>query len=275
MSISGHQDYWITGSRLYFQRDPLGDTLFPVIDLGTITNSAPAITQTNVALQDGDGGIRRKVAVGTVAFDENYEVRCNNFNPDNAALLWGATGTVAHEQEATPVTDIEHTAHPGRLMKILDATGQPIYGITSVEAVEYDGDNLVLGEDYEFVNPERGFIRFLQDSVNFPLDTVVEANNVLVSYTPREITDPTSRRRINPQTLGCTSTGTAFFFWGKCGNQRQHVRHARVQISPTGATFPDDNWADWGLNLQILTDPNAEIPAGELINWLGDLPTMS
>ncbi len=263
---AGHEDHWITGSRFYFQRDKLNSVEQPIIDLGRITNASPNVTRTDQTLYDGDGGIQRAVAVATTRVDEAYEFRCSNLNMDNLAMLFSAKPPSSFAQAATVRTDVSHYGIPGRLLKLVDTTGQPVYGIASIEAVTLGITPMVEGTDWEIVSLERGIIRIFETSTVF-----TTPGSVLVDYTPRAITGP-NRRLLLPNTEACQTLGTGLFFWGRCGNAQQTVREARVQMTTTGATFPDDNFADFGLRITVLSDPRRPIPSGRLLYWLGDEP---
>ncbi len=57
MSLVGSQDYWLTGSRVYFQRDPVAGVVQPIIDWGTIEVVSPTVTPTLAflsAVQEAD-----------------------------------------------------------------------------------------------------------------------------------------------------------------------------------------------------------------------------
>lgn len=271
MPIQGAQDIWVPGSRLYFQRDPIqvgssAAVVQPILDIGRIGNAAPSISAQDQTLYDADGGIARPIAVVRTRVDETYDITASNLNMDNLALLFNALPPSSFTQAVTPIT-ATHDITPGRLVKLHDAAGVPVYGVTSVTSV----GTLVAGDDYEFVNPERGFVRIIPESEG---GSVASAGTMAITFVPRVITGP-NRRLILPQTGGCVSTGTAMIFWGRCGNAQQSVREVRVAMAPTGGTFPDENYADMRLRLTVLSDPTKPVPAGRLLYWLGSEPSLS
>jgi hypothetical protein len=250
--INGFQQYWLTGSRVYFQRDPIdiagNGTLVPqpILDFGRVDPVAPAIAVNEVTLVDSDGGYNRVVARAVNSIEESYEVKCSNLSMDMLALLFAANPPTAFTQSATPVT-ATHWATPGKNVKLINGSG-----------------SLVEGTDWEVVSLERGIIKMT--------GWAGPAANISITYTPRAIS---GSRLLNPQTgQGCQSTiGTGLIVWGRCGNREQTVREARMQISPGGADFGNENFSTGTIRLSVLTDVTAVVPAGRLLYWLGELPT--
>lgn len=271
MPFVNHQDIWVTGTRVYFQRDSLiltpggSPVQQPIIDLGELKNTSPALSPTDITLYGADGGVSRPIAVTRVKEDESYSLTSMNLNQDNLALLFDSQPAVDFTQAATPIT-ADHYCHPGCLLKLHDDDGIPIFGVTSVGSV----GSLVEGDDYEFVLPERGFIRFIEGGA------FTAAGVLSITFTPRAITSTDGKRRlIHPMNQGCVSTGTAFIIWGRCGNNQQTVREARVSIMSESGNFTDENYSEAKFKITVLTDPNQPVPAGRLLYWLGSMPRRS
>lgn len=272
MPFVNHQSIWVTGTRVYFQRDPLvltpGGTPVeqPIVDLGELTNAAPTLNPTDVTLFSGDGGVSVPIAVTRVKTEESYDLTSNNLNQDNLALMFSALPPQDFVQASTPIT-ASHYCDPGCLLKLHDAAGLPVYGVTSVTSV----GSLTAGTDYELILPERGFIRFIEGGA------FAAPGALSITFVPRAISSTDGKRRlIHPNTGGCVAVGTALIIWGRCGNNEQTVREVRVAISSSGGAFPDGNYADVKFKITVLSDPTIPAaPAGRLLYWLGGMPRRS
>lgn len=274
MPIAGNQDLWISGTRVYFQRDPvyIGGSLInqPIMDWGTL-KPAPGSAQVTIqTLMDGDGGILRPIAVVQTQEDENYEFESHNFNTDMLAIMFNANPPSDFVQTADPIT-ADHYVIPGRLVKLHDSGGIPVYGVASITSVTSSSTALVLGVDYEIVSLERGMIRILPSG-----SVVTTAGTISIIFVPRAITSTTGKKRlVLPHTGSCVQTGTALIVWGRCGNKQQTVRECRVAITPSTNNVPEGQFASNKIKLTVLTDPTLTIPAGRLLYWLGDMPALS
>lgn len=267
MSLVGAQDFWLTGSRLYFQRDPLPDNTGalieqPIVDFGRIDAVSPTMTPTVVNLLDSDGGMKRLVDQAMAQIDEKYSIKGSNLNMDNLALLFMGVPPTSFTQAATPIT-VSQKAFPGRLLKLKDANGVPVYGVTSITTV---GASLVQGTDWEVVSLERGIIRMIATG------SFATAASISITYVPRVISG--LRRLLNPQTAAIVR-GTGLLIWGRGLNTQQTVREARFSLSPSASTFSDSAFSDMSVDLNVLSDPTQAIPAGRLLYWLGTEPSLS
>jgi len=290
MPNAGAQSLWLTGSRFYFQRDPIyvngSPIVQPILDFGTVTPMTPAFTPTPVTLEDSDGGFLHIIAEQTTKMEEMYEVKCNNLNIDNLTLAFMASPAVPYDpagdglttgQASTSLTGIIMQGTPGRLLKIADAAGNPVFGITSIDAIHvgtsggtaltpYNASNG--SGDYQVVSLERGLVRMLSTSTNFNT-----SGPLAVNYTPRAVI---GNRTIYPQTQTCTSTGLGILVWGRCNNAEQSARVARFSVTPTTNTFEVSKYSEIGFRLRVLYDPTLTVnPAGHLSYWLGSLPSLS
>ena len=135
MSVVGHQDFWVAGSRAYFKRDTDDEgTQFPWIDLGVINPVNPAITATKVTLKDSDGGRKHTVDEAVPDIEEKHDITCSNMNLDNLAIMFMGSAPEEFTQAATAAL-ITHHVFPGRLAKLLDSAGNPVFAITKVVGV--------------------------------------------------------------------------------------------------------------------------------------------
>lgn len=151
MGNNGHQAYWRTGSRFFFQPEPILES--PYFDMGTIGVASPALTVEESSLEDSDGG--RKVIVDTDAskFEEKYDITLYNMSPRNLGFLFLADGTTAFSQ-AAGTAYAAHVGRLGELIKIRDAYGDtanylynlgtlrtvgiaPFFAITAVSSTQF------------------------------------------------------------------------------------------------------------------------------------------
>ncbi len=137
MAVVGAQDFWVTGSRFYFQRDAIDSVEQPWVDLGTIkpANLQQAIDK--IELEDSDGGIRRIVDEAVTKINESYDIECNNLSPRNRALLMLSTDPEDFAQSAAE-SDVQHYAHVGSLLSIKAADNTQLFKLAAVAGV-YSG----------------------------------------------------------------------------------------------------------------------------------------
>lgn len=129
MGVVGFQDYWVTGSYLYFKRDDVGVAKQPLFDVGVIETASPTTDVERLELEDSRSGQKRIVDETVTKLDESYDVVVSNINLDNLALLFLSESPAAYTQTAAQKL-IVHYAHSARLLKILDATdGDPVYAL--------------------------------------------------------------------------------------------------------------------------------------------------
>jgi len=146
MGQVGFQDYWVAGSRLYFQRDAVAGVAQPWLDLGTIATANPEIAPTQVELLDPDGGISSRVDVGITQVTETYDVQSSNINLENLALLFFANSPETFSQSSGNffAGSGANYAHPERLLKIVDddANNTKVYGLERVYLIALGGDRI-------------------------------------------------------------------------------------------------------------------------------------
>ncbi len=269
MGVTGFQDFWIAGSRVYFKRDAVATVDQPVLDLGVLQNATPALEITEVELKDADCGLRRTVAKQVTDMTETYSVECSNFNPENLALLLMSDPAEDFTQSATPQTSIsQDPSHKGYLLKIRDANGDPVYNLASIDLVKDSGDAItyVLDTDYEVVDLARGLIRILVTP-----GAIVENDELLIDFTPVAVS---GKRMVKPQTQN-NIEGELFLFYSRDGCDEQSVRHARVSITPASSTISSEDFSSMTFNITILSDVTADEPAGEMLNFIGTEPDLS
>lgn len=273
MGVSGAQDFWIAGSRLYFQRNAEGGSSFPLVDMGVIQPANPSFELNEAELQDSDGGILRTVEKTIVSISEAYEIITSNFSPKARALFYLSDDPAEFTQSATPVTDIRHTAIVGELVKLVTSAGVPIFNITSIEDVELDPDGtpttLTLDTDYEEVNLARGIIRLLANGTTGSLGDEVALD---IDYTPTALS---GQRQLLPQKAQQIQ-GTGYLYFGRDNNARQTVRYAEMALTPSSSAIQVEDYSNMTFNATVLSDPiETTEPAGQMVDFLGDLPSAS
>ncbi|PHR91969.1 MAG: hypothetical protein COA69_09395 [Robiginitomaculum sp.] len=276
MTIAGHQDYWVTGSRFYFQRDAIGGVVQPILDFGTIDVASPSFDPSKIELKDGDGGIQRLVDERIIESAETYEITGYNLSPTQLALMY--SGTVEDlDQAVTTKDDIKHRAVSGHLIKILDddydSATEPRFtlGVTTIDGVFTEvsdgGDELVLGVDYEIVSLERALIRII------PSSTVITADDdIFITFTPRLIA---GARLIKPNTASGVIQGRGLLVYGRDNNASQTARIARFSLTPQTPNLSITEHSSLVFSLSVLEEIGAAEPAGRVEYWLGTLPSAS
>lgn len=135
MSVVGFQDFWVAGSRFYYQRDAIAAVEQPWVDLGVIEPVNPSIETSVLQLRDTDGGRASLVDEALQQIDESYEITCNNLNLENLSLLFTSNVPESFTQAIAADVEIQHFATLGRLVKVKDADGSLLYNLSAVAGV--------------------------------------------------------------------------------------------------------------------------------------------
>jgi hypothetical protein len=273
MSISGFQEFWLTGSRFYFQREE--DTSESLLDLGVIEVVSPTLEPESIELEDSDGGVRRIVDTAVTKISETYEIVCKNFNVDNLAMLFLAdvNSPALFTQAITPLVDVEHIAcvGNGKYVKLKDADGNWLYSINSITIERQDPTTttatpvpVTVDVDWEWTSKDRGIIKVIEGG------SINDGDRLLISITPNAIS---GRRLIYPQT-GAILKGKAMLVWGRGNNASQTVREATVSIAPSAASFSVEDYSSFTLQASVLSDIIETVaPAGRLLQFKGTQPS--
>lgn len=271
MAISGSQEFWVAGARVFIQPDPpagVADEQY-LLDFGVITEIDANIETEEAVLKDTDGGILKKIDEVETSREESYMVTIANFNPDNLNILYGADGIQAFAQSATQQSSVSHHVFSGRLVKIHDANSVWIYGLTSVDTVTGTGGSPTYteGTDWEVVDLERGIIRIISGGA------IADDSDVEITFTPKALS---GNRLIRPQTGGGTVLAKVGLFMGRAENAQQHVREMRCSINTEEINLPTEEHATWVAKMSVLQDfGSVSEPFGRLLHFVGDLPALS
>jgi len=270
MAISGAQEFWVAGSRVYIIRDDIGAVVQPLLDFGVITEVEPALETEQATLRDPDGGVLKKVDEVQVSFEETYNLTIANFNPDNLNILFAGDGVQNFSQVATPLVAISHPNQtPGRLVKLVDANGIWMYGITSIGAVTGPAGSptYALNDDYDVVDLERGIIRMVDGGA------FAAQGELLIGYTPRAFS---GNRLIRPQTGSGTVNARVGLFLGRAENAEQHVREMRCAITTDSMSIPSEEHATWVAKFSVIEDATSVAePFGRMLHFVGTVPALS
>ena len=270
MAVSGGQEFWVAGARVFIIRDNISSVVQPLLDFGVITEVEPAIETEQATLRDPDGGLLRKVDEVQISYEETYNLTVANFSPDNLNILYSGDGVQSFSQAATPLTSVVHANQtPGKLVKLVNASGTWMYGITSVDAVKGPSGTPVYVEDtdWEVVDLERGIIRMIDGGA------FAAQGNLEIDFTPRAYS---GNRLIRPQ----TGTGTIFakvaLFIGRADKGEQHVREMRCSITTDSMDIPAEEHATWVARFSVIEDSaSVAEPFGRLLHFVGDVPSLS
>jgi hypothetical protein len=104
--ITGSQDYWIVGSRFYFEPNLAGTSTRSgeMIDLGTVDTISPQISTNIAELKDSESGVIILLDQGLVSIDETYSISVKNFNFRNLQILFAGKPQAETQAATTPAT---------------------------------------------------------------------------------------------------------------------------------------------------------------------------
>lgn len=182
MPISGSQRYLRVGSRAHFRRDPIGGTIQPMLDFGTIKTVNPTQSVQTVELYDGDGGSNTLVASSIAQFDETYDIVFNNFDNSNMAYLFSSTPPEEYTVSAATVSATQVHGGVGSILKLQDANGVFVYDLADIVGFYFASDLQATVTD---IDATAGTITVTQD-----LSTLPVGSHVIVG--PTGLSDPTN-----------------------------------------------------------------------------------
>lgn len=140
-------------------------------------------------------------------------------------------------------------------------TGSLIYAKDTDTGVVYNK-----GVDWEVVSLDRGLLRIMTGgAISTDGDKTVWFSTAAIS----------GKRLINPQNASGEIRGTAFIFLGRGNNAEQDVRECTVAITPSSSEFSVEDYSKMTLNIKVIADPTATVPAGRLLGFKGTLPSVS
>jgi len=289
--ISGEQDFWIVGSRFYFE--PLGangQRSGEMIDLGTIDAANPEIDAQIVELKDSESGVLRLVSQGLLRVDETYSITVKNFNFRNLQMFFG--GKAVSENQAAniipaPFTldaeEISRTTTNGvtptggvLLVQLRTTEGIPIRNISTTavaSATSNTGNVLQIdvdfrnGTNYVVWDGPKGIIRivkldgggansFIGMTVSNGVITAYPATGFTVTFTGHVAnTGYSGNRVIYPQTASASDlTGYAHIYWTRNNGADVSARTFRCQIQPAGSALSSEDYSSWNLLVTAIAE---------------------
>jgi hypothetical protein len=270
MSVNGHQLLMTAGCRVYFKRASAGGTDYPLHDLGTITECSPTIETEKAEAYDTDGGVRTKLDETIIQIDETWAFTVQNLSPRLLAMALLGEDPEEWTRASTQVVDAVQPAadiHAGYLHQIKDSSGDPVYDITSVDAVKLNDDTGTTEDtDWEAVDLSRGLIRIIDGG------SITDSEQIKVTYTP---VAKSGLRTVKPQ-LGQKLEGQ-FEVWFSADNfGTEMVRRFSGVLSPAGASFGVDEYNTLQFEAAVTSDiTDVASPAGTLTHAVGTSPNIS
>ena len=275
--IVGFQDFWVAGSRFFFEED--GQTNPHLVDLGTVGTISPNLEPTILDLKDSDGGREALIDQSFTDINESYEIECNNISSDNLNLFLFGNGRSGVGQATTYTSsDMQLTLtasdfDAGAVIK-LQKDGVDIYDLQAITTIvrttggsatleKYNGTNADTA-DYEILSLPRGMIKVYAGGAS----TLV-AGNVLQPTATALALDDGDGRKILPQKLGSPKKGTGYLFFSRNNNERNSVRQFRCSIVPNSANFQIEDFSTVSFTVSVLADVNAS--DGEVAGHIKEL----
>ena len=257
MGVVGFQDFWVTGSRFYFDRD--GTTQGQLLDLGVIDTAQPSFEVNKIELQDGDGGRLVTVDSSVTSINESYEVTIKNFNTETLSLMFMANEPTALNQSfgSALMDTMKVSLHPGHVAK-LTSGGEGVYGISAAtfqdaapaNLVDYDTNSATA--DFRWVSKERGIIKFLAGgSLSLADGEVISISAITYDSA---IHGATNRRMVYPQSSSGALTGRAYLYYSRKNNTEQSVREFKCSLTPSSASYSVDDYSTYSMTAQVLSD---------------------
>ena len=290
--IVGFQETWLVGSRFYFKRNDTSSTVFPTLDLGSITQATPNFEPTTIAFRDPDGGRLNLIDEAFTDINESYSLTCGNINQENLNVLFygeqtevlGPTSAVNDAGRTN--SDVRYTVKigPGKLIKLesenfyhTGTKGQstfPAYNVSNLTGSKvgtgtttltvFDGTNADTA-DVELVSAERGIVRFFSGGTR----NLVEGDLVDLSYI-EDALETSNTRLVKPQTLSTPLKGRAYIVFSRNNNERQSVREFECALTVESASFSIEDYSNVTFSAAVLTDINKTNKAGRYMLIKGD-----
>lgn len=303
--LVGSQDFWIVGSRFFFEPNLAGTTTRSgeMIDLGTVDTISPQIATNIAELKDAESGVVRLVDQGLVSIDETYSITIKNFNFRNLQILFA--GKPQAETQAANITPAAITlsseelsrtpsGNTGSLIKptggyllvqLRDSSGNPLRNFTTSSTLSATANvatgggaaGLTKDTHWSWWDAPKGIIRIIAlptGGGGYPGMSVT--NGVVTSYPVAGFTITFSsgsgagysgNRVIYPQSATLSDlTGNAHIYWTRNNGQDVSARTFACQIQPAGSSLTTDDYSSWTLTVTALATGSTTEIAGRYTN---------
>jgi hypothetical protein len=303
--LVGSQDYWIVGSRFFFEPNLAGTTTRSgeMIDLGTVDTISPQIATNIAELKDSESGVIRLVDQGLVSIDETYSITVKNFNFRNLQILFAgkpqaetqaanlvpASITLSSEElSRTPSGATGNLIKPTGgylLVQLRDSSGNPLRNFTTASTLSLTANVATGGaaaaltkeSHWTWWDAPKGIIRIIflpTGGGGYPGMTVVSgvitvypAAGFTITFSAATGAGYTGDRVIYPQSATLSDlTGNAHIYWTRNNGQDVSARTFACQIQPAGSSLTTDDYSSWTLTATALATGSTTEIAGRYTN---------
>jgi hypothetical protein len=301
--ITGSQDYWIVGSRFYFEPNLAGSTTRSgdMIDLGTVDTVSPQISTNIAELKDSESGVIILLDQGLVSIDETYSISVKNFNFRNLQILFAgkpqaetqaaslvpAPITLSSEElSRTPSGPSGNVIKPTGgylLLQLRSSTGEPLRNFTTASTLTFtantgvSGVSIAMVKDTNWVwwDAPKGIIRIIVMSgagysgttVTGGVITTYPATGYTMTFSAATGLGYSGNRVIYPQSATLSDlTGNAHIYWSRNNGADVSARTFACQIQPAGSSLTSDDYSSWTLTVTALATGTSTEIAGRYTN---------
>lgn len=303
--IVGSQDYWIVGSRFFFEPNLSGTTTRSgeLIDLGTVDTISPQIATNIAELRDAESGVIRLVDQGLVSIDETYSITVKNFNFRNLQIIFAgkpqaevqganivpAAITLSSEElSRTPSGSTGNLIKPTGgylLVQLRDSSGTPLRNFTTSSTLTASANVAIGGQaapltkdqHWSWWDAPKGIIRIIalptggsgyqgMTVVNGVI-TVYPATGFTITFSTASGAGYSGNRVIYPQSATLSDlTGNAHIYWTRNNGADVSARTFACQIQPAGSSLSTDDYSSWTLTATALATGSTTEIAGRFTN---------
>jgi len=123
--------------------------------------------------------------------------------------------------------------------------------------------------DFEDVSLDRGFIRIIATGDG---GAIAAEDEIVVIFQTAALS---GQRLINPHDLQDNVKGKAILVFSREDNGEQSAREFYCSMTPNGFNPNDSDFSDFTITVKIISQPTEAVPAGRLLQFVGDLPDES
>lgn len=213
--------------------------------------------------------------IGTIAFHTVTAVSKANKTITTSTNASAVTGNI--------ILDRTNLANPknSRTYSVISAIGAGPTVITVNESPAADetaiSGQIVVNSGGTIYHQGNDWIPYLDHGLGFakimPGGAITDlATNVSARFS---IPALSGMRLIKPKGLAGEARGRGYLIYSRSGEAEKTYREFQCVITPVSSAIASDAFSSATLNVQVLTDPSSEEPAGRLIQSIGTVPTLS